>query len=104
MIVVTLQVKTWFQNRRMKHKKHLRKQSSGRTSVTAGESEEKDSSDYEDIQGDGEEEQEEEGGELSNAKYACAENNIETKEINTTKRDLPLDTSLEGNKTSSRTF
>ena len=27
--ILLLQVKTWFQNRRMKHKKHLRKQQDG---------------------------------------------------------------------------
>lgn len=81
----------------MKHKKHLRKQSSGRSSVNAGGSEEKDSSDYEDIQGDGEEEQDDEVGELSNEKYGNTESNYEKDGMNISKKDTTLDNCLEGN-------
>ena len=81
----------------MKHKKHLRKQSSGRSSVNAGGSEEKDLSDYEDVQGDGDEEQDDdEVGEISNAKYGSADGNYEKDEMNLSKKETNLDTCLEG--------
>ena len=80
----------------MKHKKHLRKQSSGRSSVNAGGSEEKDSSDYDDLQGDGDEEHDDEVGELSSAKYGNTEGSYEKDTMNISKQETPLDTSLEG--------
>ena len=44
------QVKTWFQNRRMKHKKHLRKQNTDSTCEIVDESDEKESSEYGELQ------------------------------------------------------
>ena len=87
------QVKTWFQNRRMKHKKHLRKQSSGRSPIDATGSEEKDLSDYEDVPDEGEEEQDEQMNSTSEDKFendgsncgedeASAPKNVEQSEAN----------------------
>ena len=91
------QVKTWFQNRRMKHKKHLRKQNSGRSSVNAEGSEEKDLSDGEDSQGDGDDDNEEEDdGVLSNAEYENSDLNRKKDDSSVSKREDHLDTSLEG--------
>ena len=44
----------------MKHKKHLRKQNSGRSTVDGTGSEDKDLSDYEDVTGEGDDEPDEE--------------------------------------------
>ena len=80
----------------MKHKKHLRKQNSGRSSANAGESEEKDSSDYEDIQGDGDDEQSEEVDPLTNERYDNVEANCEKDGILISRKEGQLEKNLEG--------
>ena len=80
----------------MKHKKHLRKQSSGRSSVNAMGSEEKDSSDYEDMQGEGEDDQDEEIADLSNAKYDHVDVGCTISEISKPKNESHAESSLEG--------
>ena len=80
----------------MKHKKHLRKQSSGRSSVNAIGSDEKDSSDYEDMPGDGEDDQDEEIADLSNEKYDHVDVGCTSSEINQTRKESHVESSLEG--------
>ena len=80
----------------MKHKKHLRKQSSGRSSVNAIGSDEKDSSDYEDMQGEGEDDQDEEIADLSNAKYDHVDVACTSGEISQPKKESHAESSLEG--------
>ena len=80
----------------MKHKKHLRKQSSGRSSANAIGSDEKDSSDYEDMHGDGEDDQDEEIADLSNTKYDHVDVNCTNSEMSQTKKELQVESSLEG--------
>ena len=84
----------------MKHKKHLRKQSSGRSSVNAIGSDEKDSSDYEDMHGDGEDDQDEEIADLSNAKYDPVDVDCTNDEMSKHKNEAQVETSLEGKVTS----
>lgn len=79
----------------MKHKKHLRKQGSGNLSENIGGSEEKDSSDNEDIQGDGDDEQDDEIDQLSHEKISCADGNYETDGVATSQKKI-AEKSLEG--------
>ena len=72
----------------MKHKKHLRKQGSENLSENVGGSEEKDSSDNEDIQGDGDDEQDDEVDELAPAKINTAEGNYETDDVAMSQKKL----------------
>ena len=81
----------------MKHKKHLRKQNSGRSPADANGSDEKDLSDYEDVQGDGEEEPDEEMDTVSDDKYENNDTNCEENIISTSKNAGPQETALEGN-------
>ena len=80
----------------MKHKKHLRKQSSGRSSANAIGSDEKDSSDYEDMHGDGEDDQEEEIADLSNAKYDHVDVDCTNSEMSQSRKESQVESSLEG--------
>ena len=84
----------------MKHKKHLRKQSSGRSSVNAIGSDEKDSSDYEDMHGDGEDDQDEDIADLSNAKYDPVDADCRNDEMTKPKNETQVESSLEGKVTS----
>ena len=79
----------------MKHKKHLRKQSSENSSANVGVSEEKDSSDNEDIQGDGDDEQDDEVDELSHGKLSSADGNYENDGIAISQKKA-AENSLEG--------
>ena len=90
------QVKTWFQNRRMKHKKHLRKQNSGRSTVDGNGSEDKDLSDYEDVTGEGDDEPDEDMEATSNENF---ENNVASCQENdarVTKNEVQQETPIEG--------
>ena len=80
----------------MKHKKHLRKQSSGRSSANAIGSDEKDSSDYEDMQGDGEDDQDEEIADLSNTNYDHVDVGCKSSDISQPKKECHVESSLEG--------
>ena len=80
----------------MKHKKHLRKQSSGRSSANAIGSDEKDSSDYEDMHGGGEDDQDEEIADLSNAKYDPVDIDCINSETSQPRKESQVESSLEG--------
>ena len=80
----------------MKHKKHLRKQSSGRSPIDATSSEEKDLSDYEDVPDEGDEEQDEQMNPTSEDKFEndgsiCGEN-----EASVSKNEVQSETNIEG--------
>ena len=81
----------------MKHKKHLRKQNSGRSPEDGNGSEEKDLSDGEDIQGDGEEDPDEEMDAISDDKYENNDANCEENVISAPKTEGPQTTAIESN-------
>ena len=81
----------------MKHKKHLRKQNSGRSPGDGNGSEGKDLSDREDIQGDGEEDPDEEMDAISDDKYENNDANCEENVISAPKTEGPQTTAIESN-------
>ena len=81
----------------MKHKKHLRKQNSGRSTVDGTGSEEKDLSDYEDETGDGDDEPDEEMHATSNDNFANNDTSCEENAASVTKNQVQQETPMEGN-------
>ena len=80
----------------MKHKKHLRKQSSGRSPIDATGSEEKDLSDYEDVPDEDDEEQDEPMNPISEDKFENNESNCGEEEASPSKNVEQSDANIEG--------